>query len=249
MGAAASPAATTPTSCCQRRRLPPAVHAAAAAVPGPASGSRSTSSTPVGARIRVDGYFAVTSNTAQFGAERGAVLRLRRVQRRGAHRFDALFQFSPFHFIVAISARVSLKVFGVGVFSVDAATSRSKGRRRGGPTAAASISLLFFEISADFDMTWGEARHHTLRRSTCCRCSRRSSDKPESWRRSPAAGQRKLLVTLRSSPADRPARAAPARRPRGPAARGAAGLTSTGSAPSNGPATRTGSAVRQRRAA
>ena len=69
-----------------RRRLPPAVHAAAAAVPDAGADLARRSSTSRSRAIRVEGYFAVTSNTAQFGAGVGAVLRLQRVQRRGPPR-------------------------------------------------------------------------------------------------------------------------------------------------------------------
>ena len=61
------------------------------------------------------GYFAVTSNTAQFGASVGVLLRLLGAERRrGTPSFDALIQFSPFHFSVSISTSFSVSVFGVG---------------------------------------------------------------------------------------------------------------------------------------
>ena len=59
--------------------------------------------TPV-ARIRVEGYFAVTSNTAQFGARVDVFFGLSAINVQGHLCFDALFQFSPFYFIFEISA-------------------------------------------------------------------------------------------------------------------------------------------------
>jgi hypothetical protein len=113
------------------------------------------------ARIRVSGYFAVTSNSVQFGAKAELFFGLSSFGIEGHIAFDALFQFSPFHFVIGISASVSLKAFGVGVFSIRLEFELE------GPTpwrarGSGSISILFFEISADFDVTWGEAEDTTL---------------------------------------------------------------------------------------
>ena len=102
------------------------------------------------ARIGVQGYFAVTSNTAQFGAKAELFFGFSAISVEGHLGFDALFQFSPFRFVVQISAGVSVKVFGVGVFSVHLDVALS------GPTpwqikGSASISFLkapLLEISS-----------------------------------------------------------------------------------------------------
>ena len=112
-------------------------------------------------RLRIEGYFAVTSNTVQFGAAAHLVLGLDDFGIEGHIQFDALFQFSPFHFIIEISASVSLKAFGVGVFSIRLEFQLE------GPTpwrahGKGSISILFFELSADFDITWGDDADTTL---------------------------------------------------------------------------------------
>lgn len=107
------------------------------------------------ARIRVMAYFAVTSNTVQFGARAELFFGFDSVKLEGHLGLDALFQFSPFYFIVQISASISLKVFGVGLFSV-----RLKGSLEG-PTpwrisGTASVSILFFSIDVNVSETWGE---------------------------------------------------------------------------------------------
>lgn len=113
------------------------------------------------ARIRVMGYFAVTSNTVQFGARAELYFGFSAINLSGHMAFDALIQFSPFYFIVQISCEVSLKVFGLGLFSISLQFSLE------GPTpwraiGHGSISFLFFEISASFDITWGESRDTSL---------------------------------------------------------------------------------------
>jgi hypothetical protein len=113
------------------------------------------------ALLRVEGYFAVTSNTAQFGARLDLRLGFDDFGVTGHLAFDALIQFSPFQFIVAVSASVSLRVFGFDTFSIRLKFALS------GPTpwrakGTGSISLLFWSFDVDFDETFGEERHTTL---------------------------------------------------------------------------------------
>ncbi len=113
------------------------------------------------ARIRVEGYFAVTSNTVQFGASIDVFFGLSDFGISGFLGFDALFQFSPFYFIVTISASLDVKVFGIGLFSV-----RMRGELEGTSPwhieGEGSISLLFFDIDVPFSHTWGESEDTTL---------------------------------------------------------------------------------------
>ncbi len=64
------------------------------------------------ARIRADTYFAVTTNTVQFGAHSDMFFGFSALSVEGHSGFDALIQFSPFHFTVEISTSFSVKVFG-----------------------------------------------------------------------------------------------------------------------------------------
>lgn len=112
-------------------------------------------------RIRVAGYFAVTSNTVQFGARAELYFGLSEVRIDGHVGFDALFQFNPFYFIIEISGSVSLKVFGMGLFSISLKFSlegpspwRAKGYGK--------LKILFFSIKARFDFTWGPKKDTTL---------------------------------------------------------------------------------------
>ena len=62
--------------------------------PSPRRIAISLLNTPV-ARMRVEGYFAVTSNTVQFGARVEVFFGLDVLNVKGHLAFDALFQFSP----------------------------------------------------------------------------------------------------------------------------------------------------------
>lgn len=148
-----------------------------------------------GARITVSGYFAVTSNSVQFGASAELFFGFSAFSVQGHIGFDVLIQFSPFYFIAEISASVSLKAFGVGVFSIRLRFSLE------GPTpyrarGTGSISLLFFEISADFDITWGDARDTSLPPVAVIPLLKAELEKPANWRALLPTGNN-LLVALR----------------------------------------------------
>lgn len=147
------------------------------------------------ARIRVEGYFAVTSNSVQFGSKTEIFFGFDALSVEGYLTFDALFRFSPFFFIVEIACGFSVKVFGLGFFSVHLRGSLE------GPSAwrvrgSASISLLFFDISVDVDFTFGDRNNDTLPPVSIMPLIRAEFDKPENWvANPPSSGQ--LLTSLR----------------------------------------------------
>ena len=211
MGLLVARAATTPTSwsrsaastrasvrrrCRSRRR----------------GGSRSTSSTP---RSRASGPRATSRSpptrcsSARAPSSSSASARS---ASSGTSRFDALFQFSPFYFII----EHLVVVLGQGVrrrrlFGVCASGSSSRGRRRGGPTASAGISLLFFDIDVDIDVTWGESATRRCRRSRCCRARSTSSARPTTGGRGCRRARNLLVVAAQAARGGGDARAAPAR--------------------------------------
>jgi hypothetical protein len=107
------------------------------------------------ARIHADGYFAVTTNTVQFGTHSNYFFGFSACSVSGSSGFDALIQFSPFHFVAEISTQFSVQVFGIGVYGVGIDVSLS------GPTpwhvhGTASLSFFFFSIDIGIDFTWGD---------------------------------------------------------------------------------------------
>ncbi|MEM7572031.1 MAG: DUF6603 domain-containing protein [Bacteroidota bacterium] len=113
------------------------------------------------AKVRIEGYFAVTSNSVQFGARAELFFGVSAFNIEGHLGFDALFIFSPFYFSFRLSVKLSVKVFGIGLFSVGFSGKLE------GPTpwhikGKGSISLLFFSISVPFEHTWGDERNTEL---------------------------------------------------------------------------------------
>lgn len=147
------------------------------------------------AKIRVMGYFAVTSNTAQFGARAELFFGFSALKVEGHIGFDALFQFSPFYVIIQVSASLSVKVFGIGMFSVRVKMSLE------GPTpwiahGTGSISLLFFDVDVDIDVTWGEKKNTSLPPIYVMPLIAAEYQKQENWKALIPVNN-KLFVTLR----------------------------------------------------
>ncbi len=113
------------------------------------------------ARVRIEGYFAVTSNTVQFGARVEVFFGVDAFNIDGHFGFDALFQFDPFYFTFGLSVGLSVKLFGLGLFSIGFSGILE------GPTpwhinGRGRIGFLFFSVSVPFEETWGEERHTEL---------------------------------------------------------------------------------------
>jgi hypothetical protein len=147
------------------------------------------------AKIRVECYQAITSNTVQFGARADIMFDLSVCSIKGFISFDALFQFSPFYFIIEVAAGFSLKAAGIDLLSVRVRMSLE------GPTpwrarGTGSVSILFFEISADFDVTWGEEKNTALASVAILENFITEVKKKEMWSTVLSTGKN-LLVSLR----------------------------------------------------
>lgn len=112
-------------------------------------------------RLRLEAYFALTSNTVQFGARVDLYAEAFGFSIAGCLGFDALFQFSPFQFIADIVGMVALKHNGSLLMSVQLDMTLS------GPApwhvrGQASFKVLGFNASIDFDRRFGPAEQPPL---------------------------------------------------------------------------------------
>jgi hypothetical protein len=152
------------------------------------------------AKIRVECYQAVTSNTVQFGAKADLSFDLEVCAIKGDIGFDALFQFNPFYFIISVSANFTLSAVGVDILSVHVKMSLE------GPTpwrakGTGSVSILFFEISADFDISWGDSKNTSLPTIKILPDFIKELNKRENWNTVLSTGKN-LLITLRKMEED-----------------------------------------------
>ena len=124
---------------------------------------------------------------------------------RATSRFDALFQFSPFYFVVDFSASLSVKVFGVGLFSV-----RVRGELEG-PTPwrvarhGLDLAAVLRHRRSTSTRRGASARDTTLAADRrCCRCWSPSWPKPDELAGAAAARPRPAGRRCASSPEPRP---------------------------------------------
>lgn len=106
-------------------------------------------------KISVTCYFAVTSNTVQFGAKVELYAGSGSFNVYGYLGFDVLIQFDPFHFVAAIYAGLALRS-GTSVIMGISVSGQLAGPTPWDVKGDASISILFFSISVSFHETWGD---------------------------------------------------------------------------------------------
>lgn len=150
--------------------------------------------------IDVSGYFALTSNTAQTGAD----VRLRAeagpASVEGHIGFDALFRFDPFEFVVDFAASVAVEVHGKGLsVTLDGVLSGPAPWR---VTGTIHVDLFLFDVTATVDVSFGaEEDREPLPSTEVMPKLLAAFENPENWMaRSPAEGE--SAVSLRDVDAD-----------------------------------------------
>jgi hypothetical protein len=151
-------------------------------------------------RVSLEGYFAITSNSLQFGAKAELYAEAGGFSIKGWVAFDALLIFVPLSFRFDFS-------LGVGLYR---GSSRIAGITvRGhltGPSpfhawGKACLSLLFFDICVPFDATFGERHENTLPASDPWPLLEAAIKRMENWS-AQLAPDVASSVTLRPPPDD-----------------------------------------------
>ena len=106
-------------------------------------------------KISLETYFAVTSNTLQFGAKFQLKIGWSKFGITGEMYFDALFQFSPFRFMVDIGAKVGVKCGSWTLMSIGLDFALS-GPAQWHAKGKASFRFLFIKIKVGFEYSWGK---------------------------------------------------------------------------------------------
>ena len=106
-------------------------------------------------RLKIESYFAVTSNTVQFGAKVELYAGAGGFNVYGFLGFDVLFQFEPFRFIAKLYGGIALRS-GTSVIAGVRISAQLSGPTPWDAQGEACLSLLFFDISVGFHVTWGD---------------------------------------------------------------------------------------------
>lgn len=150
-------------------------------------------------KIRVEGYFAVTTNTVQLGCKLELYFGFSEFKIEGHLAFDALFQFDPFYFIIEISGKVSLKVFGFDLFTISLKFSL-EGTSPWRATGYGKLKILFFSFKAKFDKTWGDSKNTKLPPISIIPLLEAELQNIQNWQALEPASTSGLLVSLREVP-------------------------------------------------
>jgi uncharacterized protein DUF6603 len=106
-------------------------------------------------RLKVESYFAVTSNTVQFGSRVELYAAAGDFNVYGFLGFDVLFQFDPFHFIADLYGGIAFRedtdvIAGINI------TAQLSGPSPWDAHGTASLTILFVDVDVDFHVRWGE---------------------------------------------------------------------------------------------
>jgi hypothetical protein len=112
-------------------------------------------------RLSASSYFAVTSNTLQFGANVDAYASAGGFAVHGHIGYDVLFVFSPFSFSADFSAAFDISYDGDSFAGIQL-TATFSGPEPWHLHGTASLHVLFFSVGVSIDLTWGDSTQVTL---------------------------------------------------------------------------------------
>ncbi len=154
-------------------------------------------------KIRCDGYFAITSNTVQFGANAELFAKKSKFSVTGQAGFDVLIQFDPFHFIASLHASLQLKAGSTNLFKVKFQGELS-GPRPLHVQGKATFEIFWVDFSVSFNRTLVPGEKPPLPAPVDVGALLRVAlADSASWNAAlPGTGER--LVSLREGPANAP---------------------------------------------
>jgi hypothetical protein len=150
-------------------------------------------------RIRCEAYFALTSNTVQFGARAELYAKASGFSIQGEIGFDVLIQFDPFHFLADFYAQVQLKRGSRNLFKVRVEGALD-GPRPLHIKGKATFEILWWDYSVRFDTTLVEGELPPLPEPIDIMPQLKAAlGNSGSWTGQLPEGQRPM-VTLRTNP-------------------------------------------------
>lgn len=147
-------------------------------------------------KIRCESYFALTSNTVQFGARVDLFARASKFSIIGQAGYDVLIQFDPFSFIASLYASLQLKCGSRNLFKVKFEGELS-GPRPLHARGKATFEILWWDYSVSFNRTLISGERPPLPPATdVAALLRQALLSPTGWNTT-APGANDRLVSLR----------------------------------------------------
>jgi hypothetical protein len=159
-------------------------------------------------RISSNSYFAVTSNTLQFGANTEAYASAAGFSVHGYLGFDVLIIYSPFSFIFDFKAEFDVAFEGhtLAALTVDGTFS---GPRPFHLHAHASIDLFFFSVSASLTLEWGDSTPAILPKKPVLPDLVPALEDPRNWSSALPQGATQAVSLVSAKPDDKTLRLHP----------------------------------------
>jgi hypothetical protein len=152
-------------------------------------------------RISANNYFAVTSNSLQFGANVQAYASAAGFTVQGYLGFDLLVIYSPFSFEFDFDASFSISFEGHDLASLSVSGSFS-GPRPWNFNGSASISILWWSVSASLNITWGDSTPVTIPQKPVLPDLVNALQAPANWSAALPAGMTPAVSLIAPKPAN-----------------------------------------------
>ncbi len=146
-------------------------------------------------------YFAVTTNTIQFGAAIDFTFKVSKFGVYGNFGFDVLIQFSPFKFIAGVHASVAVKLGSSTLFSIGLEFNL-EGPSPWRANGYATFKILFIKFKVSFDKTWGEKKENSLPGTSVLPLLIEEFEKNENWDTIPSSTTIELVTLSNFAPDD-----------------------------------------------
>jgi hypothetical protein len=152
-------------------------------------------------RISANNYFAITSNSVQFGANVEAYAAAGGFAIHGYLGFDLIIIFSPFSFEFDFSAGFDVSYDGATLLGLNVDGTLS-GPRPWHMHGDASISLFFFSVSASVNLTWGDSTPVTLPQKSVLDDLVPALQNPQNWSAALPGGTTQAVSFVSAKPDD-----------------------------------------------
>jgi hypothetical protein len=153
-------------------------------------------------RFSSSNYFAVTSNSVQFGASVDLYAAAAGFSIHGWIGFDALFIFTPFSFIIEFSAGLDVEFEGESLCAIHV-DGRLSGPHPWHVHGDAGFHILFIDVSASVDLSFGESDPVVLPSVSVLPDLEKALTNPQSWSTTMPANATQAVSLAPRAPGDR----------------------------------------------